>query len=472
MAYVFDSIDSALAGQTAGAGPQTDIFSAGAASAAPGAQSAGGGEIKTTTDADMSGVSGGNSASLGGQPKATINPNANAAVAKNSAEFSAMPAQYQSSVDKINNDLQSQADTYMTAQTAKGTSGNVDQATLDNAINGDMTAGSTVSGRLAQAKPTADTYQNSVDTTIEDLAALNSGSGRAGVLARNAGTDYSSGMANLDSMLLGQNQNFIKSRQDLNETQSQLKAKAAETEPVTAKAQAAIDSGFNSGTGYIKDYLGEREKAIQAAAAQRMAEYNTSLEGLRAGSGDFINSQSAAAFDDLRKRADGQEFGSYLSTAAKSLKPADLQQFYAPAAAASDASQFYTGDDATKFNLIESLLGGTNSIAAGNAMPASQSFNATGYQQAVQAKAQELQRIQNERVRQVAAARARADDQARLVEAQKAGALQAPNSGTLQIPGLAAGFDSTNPGFIFTEAPNQYVMPTAARNPITSSLFI
>jgi hypothetical protein len=465
MAYVFDSIDSALNGQQVPNSTQTSVFApdpgaipsqTGSNPMNPGANAP---VLKTSTDADLNSLSSANAnsglAPTGGQPRQNVRQNANAAVAKNVAQFTGLPGQYQSQIGKINTDLQKEADTYTADATKLGTMGNVDQATLDKAILGDASAGGQVTSRLRQQAPTVGDFKSAANTNIGDLSALNSTAGLSSLLSRNASADYSSGMAGLDSMLLGQNKDFIRERQGLSQTQNLLRDKAADTTgELKAKAQAAANQGYTQGTGLINDYLGQKQAAIDADAARRLADYNKSLGSLDKDA--YLKQQREAALDDMMKNATSQGFDQYLGGAALKLDP-QLANYYSQASALNDPSQFYSADDAMRFNTIESLLGGTDVAQAGRALGPAQSFDRNAYEAALQAEALRAKGVVD-RVRSATIAK---KQQAALAaaEAARKGSAPIPMAGTLAIPSdFTAGTLPSDTGPTFVPIPGSGIV--------------
>jgi hypothetical protein len=409
MAYVFDSINQAVNG--GGQAPsQSDIFNSTqpAANLSAQAPQSAGTAMKTTTDADLNNIGPANTGTAKTNQAAATNQNAAAAVAKNQSEYTGVPSNFSTAINKINSDLQSQADSYTQTQAAKGSAGNVDDATLQAAVSGNTDAGSKVRSRLNQAAPIVDPYQNSVNTAIPDLASLNTQAGLSNLLSRNAGAGYTSGLSNLDSMLMGQNQNFIKERQNLNDQQTALNQRAANTDSVTNAAQAAANSNFQSGTGLITNYLNQQEAAIKANAANQMANYNSQQAKLAGGDPAFVKAQQQAALAALQKQAASQPYEDYLSK----VSDVDPSQYFSVAPQATDASQFYDQDAAQKYSTIEALLGNTGVAQLGSLAGLSapqESFNLTGYQQALGQGAQKLYAsAQQEAAAKEAAAQAQA----------------------------------------------------------------
>lgn len=468
MAYVFNAIDQSLNGSPTS---QSNIFNTGASAAEDSAALSGSSApVKTTTEADLNGTigSGSTSASRPGVTPQAFNQSANAAVAKNTQEFKALPSQFQSQVGKINENLQNEANSYVKSAADKaGTDYTVDDATLSKAITGDQDAGARVSGVLRSTAPTVDAYKSSVDPTIKNLSSLNSQAGLSNLMSRGGAADYSSGMAGLDAMLMGQNKGFIAARQDLNNTQNALRDKVGDTAPVTKQAQDAATAKYQQGTGYAKDYLTQRENDIQAAAAKRMADYNAQLKALASNRSGYVNDQRDAALEELIRSAGKSPLADDLSTANQAFgikNPNYADAYYRPGAAVADPTKFYDADSASRFNTIESLLGGGKNIAAytGDLGP-QQSFDKASYQKALQAKAAEYeaQRRQREAVAAQAALVKQSQDIAAANNPQPILGQAAINMNP------TAGFDPTPPGFIFVQPPDEFAPdPRRYSNPI------
>jgi hypothetical protein len=461
MAYVFNSIDQSLNGDPTS---QSNIFNAGPSASQDSATLNGANAgVKTTTEADLNGTIGSGSTSAASKPGFTpqaFNQSANAAVAKNTQEFKALPSQFQSQVGKINENLQNEANSYVKTAADKATADyTLDDATLSKAAAEDKDAGSRVSGVLRSTAPTVDAYQSSVDPTIKNLSSLNSQAGLSNLMSRGGAADYSSGMAGLDAMLMGQNKGFIAARQDLNNTQNALRDKVGDTAPITKQAQDAATAKFNQGTGYAKDYLTQRENDIQAAAAKRMADYNAQLKALSGNRSGYVDEQRDAALQELMRSAGRGALADDLSTANVAFgvkNPNYADAYYRPGAAINDPTKFYDADAASRFNNIEALLGGSRNIAAysGDLGP-QQSFDKASYQKALQAKAAEYAADRQRRESQAAQAALVKQSQDIAAANNQAGAL-AP-VGTLAInPNATAGFDPTPTGFIFTQPPDEY----------------
>lgn len=468
MAYVFNKIDEALNGGAPTS--QSNIFNAGSVSPDPTSGPTGSGSaVKTSTDTDLNGTIGSSSGSAmagGGLPKESFNQNVGAALAKNQANFSSLPAQYQTSVGKINQGLQDEANSYTTNQDTKTKADySLGADTIQKAMSGDAGAGTQVTGLLTKAKPQVDEFKSSVDTNIKDLSSLNSSAGLSNLLSRNAQSNYSGGMAGLDSMLLGQNKGFIQARQGLNNTQNDIRARAADTAPITQKAQALAETNYKDGTGFVRDMLTTRQKEIQDKAIADQKAHNERIKGLSSNNKDYVKQQQEQAIRDLLKSAQGQGFADDINAAAYSLQNRDpnfASQYYRAGSEVKDPSQFYNADNAQGFNLIESLLGESDNIAAGGPLGPDQSYDTKGFQTAVQARAQEIER---DRLARIQAQQVAAEKEAMLT--QLATQQQQANA---FVPGQAAinpapsGYIDAPTGFIFTEEPNLYAGMTPVQH--------
>lgn len=386
MAYVFDNIDASLGGSGAQS-PQNNVFETSAPPPPQGGaaqqQQASAPSLKTSTSADVGPSGSAANSSVASVSGKSPQQNSDAAVAKNSIDFQGLPGgQFQSSVDKINQNLQSQADNYVQGTVNSVKSAVPTQATLDSAINGDQNANTAVASRLNSAMAPVSGFELSPNTStnVQDLQSLNSQAGLAGLMSRNAASDYTTGMANLDAQLMGQNKDFIASRQGLNQAQDQINATAADTGAVTSRAQQAALAAYDQGTGFLRDYLGQRETGLQSAAQQAMQGYNTGLNQTLAGKDSYVQGEERAALADALKA--NPKLAAYLPKASVAADP-----FYHAASAAADPRAFYSADQARQFNTIEGLLGGHNTVQAGGPQGPAQTFDRAGYENALEAAA-------------------------------------------------------------------------------------
>jgi hypothetical protein len=424
MSYVFNAVEDQLNG---GAQPgKTDIFNAGGAATPPAAGQAPASAPNTTRGIDdVPGSGNTGAAANGGQKEVTDTTPAgvnSAFLDRNKAEGSGLATQLKTKLQGNSDALQKEADDYFTTASGAGKAMNFDTPNIDKALSGDKDQAAALKSRLGAAAPTVDSFKSSTNVKVPGLNDIQTDAGLQNYLTQTGGANYTKGQAGLDAMLLGQNADFVKSRADLLRDQDALGKKQATLQTdYSKKAQDQASSDFTAGTGAIKSYLGGQESTLDDAAKAKMAAYNADLGNLRSG-GDsaYSSAQAAEALKALIANAHGgaPDLEPYLGQ----VNDVDAGQFFSAGSDANDINQFYDQPSADKYNLIESLLGGGGTRLPAGGLGARESFDAAGYQGAVQSKATALKDAATKAAADKAAAdaAAQAQTQAASDAAQKA----------------------------------------------------
>lgn len=409
---------------------QSDIFNAGGAAGGQQGQQQGDTASPQTKTSEMAGAGGSNSAQNGPDTKETKQNTSPAADASAYLRNQPTDAQgflsgYQKQASDIDTNLQKEADDWMT-NTVKTTEDkynpNVDTGTLDKAISGDGKAASDVSSYFSAAPQTVDSFKNKTDTHIKGLEDLGSTDGLSTSLFKGGNENYGQGMASFDAMLLGQNKDFQQGRADLVNRQAQLDGKVPDLlTSTTQKAQDKIKADRDAGTTAAKTYLQGKEGEIKSGAQSKLDAYNAALENLRKGPNkDFVAAQAQQAMSQI-----APQVGDY----AGKIGPIDASQFYHVGGNVNDASQFYSDDDAKRFNTIEGLLGNGGKLAsAGGALGPKETFDAQGYQQAISAAVAAQKQKEATAAAQVEAQKQEFAKQQAAIEAAKQAAIQPPGA--------------------------------------------
>jgi hypothetical protein len=426
MSYVFNAIEDALNGAAPSSGKQ-DIFNAGA-TAGPGGAAAGPADNTTRGIDDAPGAGNTGGATAGGETTAkqdteTTPAGANSAfLDRNKAEGSGLATQLRTKLQGNSDALQKEADDYYTTASGAGKAMNFDTPNIDKALSGDKDQTTALKSRLGATAPVVDSFKSNTSVKVPGLDDIQTDAGLQNYLTQSGSANYTKGQAGLDAMLLGQNSDFVKSRADLLRGQEALgkKQQTYQTD-YSKKAQDQAAADFTAGTGAIKSYLGNQESTLDAAAKARMDAYNADIANLRSGGdAEYSKAQAAEALKALIANAHGAapDLEQYLGQ----VNDVDAGQFFSAGSGANDINQFYDQPSADKYNMIESLLGGAGTRLPVGGLGARESFNASGYQGAVQTKAQALKDAADKAAADKAAAEAaaQAQAQAEAAAAQKA----------------------------------------------------
>ena len=402
MAYVFDKISQALGDDQ----KKQDVFGGqqplgGEQPADGGAAPGGEPQVKTSTEgADVGGGAGGGS-TQGGENIPQEAAKQDAAVVRRNIGKVAKPA----FADRIGGELrgaeeslQSEANKYV--QTAQEANKSLGDDVYGKAVSGDKEAQGQISGllgRSAEAESKAyGEFKPETQTDVSDVEALRSGAGIGELLRKEAGPSLTAREIALDRSILERSPEFIKIKNALIGQQAALRDKASGLrESETAKAREAVAKGLTSAQEGARGGLGVQESAIRSEIERRAAEENAAREALRSsGGGEFASSQSAAAQAELAKSlTDPQGAAKYLQQALQGFDP---NQFYSVSGNVG-AADLTSQEEASKFNLINQLLGRGDIVQAGSGPGSRESFNQQAYMDALRGRAEGFDKTANEK---------------------------------------------------------------------------
>jgi hypothetical protein len=419
LAYAYQDIDDFMSGQTQGQQNQ-NVFNTQDSQGAGAPQ----GQIdpnavKTNTEGDINSGGGGNAS----QPKKVdtvssdqTNRNAAATAFKANAGKTQTPAAVagvQESIKQQNSGLAQRAADYSQAQKGKQNYG-LDTSILDQAIGGESGARAKTSELLGRASANQADQFDPGNVKVKDADLLNSDAGLKELAARGQGPQYTPGMAAFDSMLLRRDPGFQNQVQDLQRQSNELSAKAGtEKDRLEKEANTYGASQLKLAQDNAKGYLGSQSKAILDENANQALTANQGLKNLDLGKikGDAEAQARAKAKADLDRQFGAGRADQILASIGAN--PGD----YLKVANGYDANQFYSDQDAQRYNMINSLLGlGGQSVQASAPVADPYSLDSTGlynnlFNQASQARMGQDTSDQNEIQNILAAAQGRAQSQ-------------------------------------------------------------
>lgn len=381
MAYTFQKIKDAFGNDTE---QKADIFapqpqqSGGDGAPAQG----GGGEIKTSTEGQITpyGQSSGSSpnpvtAQQAQAPKAQI-INANLGKVQAPKAF----GQIESALGEKTAALQNDANQYV--ENAKGQNFNTDQNFVHQAAAGDTAARDKIAARLSQpsAQP-LEAYTPKIDTNIEGLNAIKSQEGALGLVAKEAGPQYTAGEKALTRSIMERNPQFAQIREALARKANDYEQNVAHIgAQKSQEAQDIVNKNYQAGTDQLRGYLGDEQSMVQQEIAKNLASENANRAQLRARglNRDFTSAQSANSLNDLRN-AYKNDPGLLNQINSANIVP---DSFYSVGGDV-NAGQVTNADEAARFNRIQALLGGGSPLATGQGVGAAENFNSQGYKDAI-----------------------------------------------------------------------------------------
>jgi hypothetical protein len=400
MAYTFQKIKDAFGNENE---QKADIFapqSQGQVDNAPV-----GGEVKTSTEGELTpgGGSSSNSASpvtaqQAQAPKAQI-INANLGKVQAPKAF----GQIESALGEKTSALQDEANQYV--ENAKGKNFNTDQNVVHQAAAGDTNARNTIAARLAQPSASPiEAFAPKTDTNIEGLNAIKSQEGALGLIAKEAGPQYTAGEKALTRSIMERNPQFAQIRESLarkaNDYEQNLANIGAQK---TQEAQDLVNKNYQAGTDQLRGYLGDeimatrheiddalaKEKAHRAELLARNTPQPKKFLGRETGEftapgrNDFAEGKAAVDLTDLRNAYKNDP------TLLNEINNANIQpgSFYSVNPDVT-ASQITTPEQEARFNNIYALLkqAGIDTPAISrdiNGLPTAENFNDTAYKDAV-----------------------------------------------------------------------------------------
>ena len=392
MAYVFDQLNQALQPSS------TNVFGSGQSpQQAQGQQSGTGSPLRSGGSAPAAGGSPGTATTSVGassvkdtgvnQPQAPVDQTG--ALSQNYSNPGLLSG-IQSQQSAAKTQLQNEANTYLTGAQNQDVTGGVTASQLTNAGT-DSGAASAISSRLSQTQaPQAAAYTSGVNLQNPNLTALQSPSGLQTLLKTQGGSNYTSGEATLDQMLLGQNSGFQAGRAQALATQQALQQQQAQHQAsLQNTAQKTIQNNWDTETGNIKTALGSDQTALLNAVQPQLSAYNNTISALnQTPNQQYITDQEGQALQAAEAAGKGQNYAQYLIPAQAQNLVANPNQYYAVGGPATAGQYLQQNGTLAQYNQLAQLLGQTN-MAGGTVAP-NQSFNQSAYEAALVAQAQQL----------------------------------------------------------------------------------
>ncbi len=361
MAYAYTELEDAM-----GQGQQNqNVFADQSQSQNPTQQQTqvGGGQtsgLKTNTEGDLT-QGGGGSAS--NQPKSQSqvstdqsNRNATSAAYKANIGKTQTPAALagvQTGIDQKSQGLATAAADYSAAQKGKQNYG-LDTSILDQAIGNDQGSRAKTSELLNRTTANQADQFNAGDLKVKDADLLQNEEGLKQLAARGQGPQYTPGMAAFDTMLLRRDPAFQSQSQNLQRQANDLAAKGTtEKERLEKEANDYGSQNLLDSQRAAKTYLGNQSEAIKAENTKQAQAANDQLKAL-----DVSGLKGKALADakaKVKETLDAQ-FGK--GRADEMLNSVQVNpDDYFKVASGYNADQFYSADDANRYNSINSLLG-------------------------------------------------------------------------------------------------------------------
>lgn len=259
----------------------------------------------------------------------------------------------QQGIDTAKTGLAQKAQDYAAAQNAKQNY-TLDQGTLNNAVEGDSAASAKTSDLLSrQTYNPVDSFDYG-DLSVKDANLLDTNAGIKQLVSRGQRATYTPQMAAFDTMLLQMDPSFRNEVQGLKKQANDLQSTADTTKTDVEKAaNDAAQANLATAQKQARDYLGSQSSAIQAQNEQEAAARNAALQQIDLGKiGSDAQAQARAA---AQARLD-QLFGAGRAANQLAGVNIDPSQFVTRGAAA-NADQFWSADDARRYNQINALLG-------------------------------------------------------------------------------------------------------------------
>ncbi len=384
MAYVFSNLNDAMQGGNSNIFGGASVSSAGQGSDTPIKQGEGGGSA-------VGGSSGASGTASAPAPKPPQAVDQTGVLSKQG--FQSMPG-FVGNIQNESGATQKAQDSdvaaYNTAQANKG-NGAIGDYTLSRAGT-DPTAYATVATRLSnQTGPQADAYKPSTDLTTQegkfnsDVSSLQDPYKLQNMLQLQGGSQYTAGMSALDRQLLGQNQGFQQTRNNLIQQNQKLQATdTSNTANLQNQAQTNLDAAYKAETDAIKANLAKQEAGIIDPLTAKAAAENAARQGLtKTPDQTFVQTQSQNALQALI--AQNPSLAQYLSGGAG----VDASKYFGVGGQVS-ASDYANAAQAAQYSKLQALLGnGGSTLLSGTGPSARETFDTQGFDQAAMAAAQQ-----------------------------------------------------------------------------------
>lgn len=219
------------------------------------------------------------------------------------------------------------------------------------------------------------------DTNVKDLDLLRNDAGIRELFRRQQDPEGTLGEAALDTALLRKNADFGIARdatvQDYDNLQNERKTIERESRQ---KAQDLANVGADAYKGRVRSVALDMADDYDALAAQREAAFDAELaaaeEARRAG----IGGQASAAIEAMKASGAYTDPSQFWDISDFLNANDDASQYYTAGKTGADtnASQFYTGDEASEWNNIMSLIGQSGETRAGGDLAGTSAANYLG----------------------------------------------------------------------------------------------
>lgn len=256
-------------------------------------------------------------------------------------------------LDSAKEGLQKRAQDYAAAQQTKQNY-TVDEGTLGSAIEGDSAASAKTSDLLNRSTYNPVDSFDYGDLSVKDANLFDSNAGIKELVSRGRRPTYTPQMAAFDTMLLQMDPNFRSDVQGIKKQANELQSAADKTKADAEKAaNEAAKANLERSQTMARDFLGSRANAIQAENAAEAAARNEALKNIDV---KKIGEDEARAAREKAMAQLDQLFGAGRAANQLGAVNVDPSQFVTRAADAT-ADQFWSADDARRFNQINALLG-------------------------------------------------------------------------------------------------------------------
>lgn len=395
MAYVFSQLDQAMQPE------KVDIFGQqGNSGASPGqsqGQGAGQAGQPPTREAGSESVGAqGTGPAAGAAPAKPLSAtpvDQSAVLSKQSSSMPGFVGSTQANQSSIQQNLQNEADAYN--QKTLGLYQGFDKTDAGKTalanVETDPTAATAIATRLNQTTaPQAEAFTSHVNLNDPGVQALSSPSLLAQYMKSQGGANYTSGMAGLDQMLLGKNQDFQTARAGILDKQNVLTKQAADEAGPTglqSRDQATIDTNYGGNTEYLKQLLSGREDAIRGGIDSRVAAENAARSALQTKGFDPTYDEAAAFNAAKMGNIDLQNY--FKGPTEEGLDPNQYIKYGGQVG----ANDMATADDVSRFTNLQHALSGTRGsltpLTAGGPLSPQATFDRQGYANALAQKARD-----------------------------------------------------------------------------------
>jgi hypothetical protein len=273
----------------------------------------------------------------------------------------------QGEIDSAKSGLQQKAADYAAQQQQKQNYA-VDNSTLDKAITGDSASAAKTSDLLSRSTYNPVDSFDYGDISVKDAPLLANNAGIQQLVSKGQGPTYNKNMAAFDAMLLQMDPAFQNQVSGLKKQAGDLQG-LADTTKTNAESAANMmaQNNLTSAQQQAKNYLTQQQQAIanqnQAEAdAQNQLIKNQDVAGITAKAKQDAMAKVQAQLDQI--------YGTGRASSQLANVNVDPTQFFTAHGPAS-ADQFFSADDAARYNMINQLMGngGQAATASGDFGP-------------------------------------------------------------------------------------------------------